>query len=43
MTTKGVSSMSRVRLLGVLAAVAAVGVTAVPATATAAPVITFSG
>jgi phosphate transport system substrate-binding protein len=35
--------MSRVRLLGVLAAVAAVGVTAVPATASAAPVITFSG
>ena len=35
--------MSRVRLLGVLAAVAAIGVTAVPATASAAPVITFSG
>jgi phosphate transport system substrate-binding protein len=35
--------MNRIRLIGVCAAVAAVGVTAIPATASAAPVITMSG
>ena len=35
--------MTRIRLLGVSAALVAVGVTAVPTTASAAPVITMSG
>ena len=42
-TVKGTLFMTRIRLLGVSAALVAVGVTAVPTTASAAPVITMSG